>query len=232
MLNWEDTTKLSCSNCPGRSDMFNFLSEKELELISNNKYEINFKKGEILKKQGTHLSHVISINSGLVKMYIEGYRGTNLILRIVKPTNFIGGPGLYFDQKHHYTVMALIDTKACLIEMNTFKNIINSNPEFAAAFIKDMSKNTLTTYERLISNTQKQIPGRIADALLYLANDIFESNTILPSITKKELSELTAMTNDSVIRILREFKNEGILKIDNGIEILNHEKLIQISNVG
>jgi len=232
MLNWEVKNKLSCSNCLIRSDMFNLLSEQELELISNNKYEINFKKGEILKKQGTHLSHVVSINSGLVKLYIEGYRGTNLILRIIRPPNFIGGPGIYFDQKHHYSIMALVDTRACLIEMNTFKKIINTNHEFATAFMRDMSINTLTTYERLISNTQKQIPGRIADTLLYLSRDIFESNIILPSITKKELSELTAMTSDSVIRILREFKNEGILKIDNGIEILNHEKLIQISNVG
>ncbi len=232
MLNWEDKNQINCSSCLGRSEMFNFLSEQELELISNNKYEINFKKGEIIKKQGTYLSHVVSINSGLVKLYIEGYRGINLILRIIKPTNFIGGPGLYFDQKHHYSVMALVDTRACLIEVNTFKKIINTNPSFAAAFMKDMSKNALTTYDRLISNTQKQIPGRIADALLYLSRDIFESNTILPSITKKELAELTGMTNDSVIRILREFKNEGIINIDNGIEILNQDKLIQISNVG
>jgi CRP-like cAMP-binding protein len=232
MLNWEDKNKINCATCLGRSEMFNFLSEQELELISNNKYEIRFKKGEIIKKQGTHLSHVVSINSGLVKLYIEGYRGTNLILRIIKPTNFIGGPGLYFDQKHHYSLMALVDTKACLIEANTFKKIIHSNQGFANAFMRDMSINSLTTYDRLISTTQKQIPGRIADALLYLSRDIFESNTILPCITKKELSELTGMTNDSVVRILREFKNEDILKIDNGIEILDQDKLIQISNVG
>jgi CRP-like cAMP-binding protein len=220
MLNWEDKNQIKCATCLGRSEMFNFLSE------------IRFKKGEIIKKQGTHLTHVVSINSGLVKLYIEGYRGINLILRIIKPTNFIGGPGLYFDQKHHYSLMALVDTKVCLIEANTFKKIINSNQEFANAFMRDMSINSLTTYDRLISTTQKQIPGRIADALLYLSRDIFESNIISPSITKKELAELTGMTNDSVIRILREFKNEGIINIDKSIEILNQDKLIKISNVG
>ena len=212
--------------------MFNYLSEKELELISKNKFEVKFRKGEIIRKQGTFLSHVISINAGLVKLYIEGYHGKNQILRIIRSQNFIGGPGMYYDQRHHYSVIALVETSACFIEMNVFKQIIQSNQAFAAEFMKEVSKNMLSTFDRLISLSQKQIPGRMADALLYLSQEIFESNTIIASITKNELSELTGMSKDSVLRILREFKNDGILKLKQGIEIINHEKLVKISKVG
>jgi CRP-like cAMP-binding protein len=232
MLDWEGKNRKNCSICQKKSQIFKTLSTKELDLINANKYEIKFKKGEIIKKQGTQLTHVVSINSGLVKLYIEGYHGKNLILRIISPTNFIGGPGLYFDQKHHYSVMALVETEACLIEMNVFKKVIDSNHEFAKGFMRDLSKNTLSTYDRLISNTQKQSPGKIADALLYLTRDIFSSNVISPCITKKEFSELTGMTIDSVGKTLREFKNEGLIKMDTGIEILNEEQLIRISRVG
>ena len=107
--------------------MFKFLSDKEIELIEKNRFEVKFRKGEIIRKQGTYLSHVISINSGLAKLYIEGFNGKNLILRIVKSTNFIGGPGMYFDQRHHYSVIALVDLSACFIDMNVFKNIIHNN---------------------------------------------------------------------------------------------------------
>jgi len=232
MNNWNNEKCKDCLDCGSKSPMFNYLSKKELELISKNKFEIKFRKGEIVRKQGTFLSHVISISTGLVKLYIEGYRGKNLILRIIRSQNFIGGPGMYYDQRHHYSVLALVDTSACFIEMKIFKQIIHSNPEFAAEFMKEVSKNMLSTYDRLISLSQKQIPGRMADALLYLSQEIFESNTIIPSITKNELSELTSMSKDSVIRILREFNNEGIIKLYPGIEIINHEKLVKISNVG
>lgn len=232
MQNWEENNSNSCINCARKSPMFYFLSEKELELISNNRFEIKFKKGEIIRKQGTFLSHVISINSGLAKMYLEGHQGKNLIIRIIGSSNFIGGPGMYYDQRHHYSVIALVESTACFIEMNVFKQIIHSNSEFAAEFIKDISKNTLSTYDRLISISQKQIPGRMADALLYLSKEIFNSNIITSAITKKELSELTGMSKDSVIKILREFINEGILKMNQGIEIINSEKLVKISNVG
>ena len=32
---------------------------------------VNFKAGETIKKQGTFMSHVLSVNSGLAKLYIE-----------------------------------------------------------------------------------------------------------------------------------------------------------------
>lgn len=232
MNNWNKENCKDCLDCGSKSPIFNHLSKKELEIISKNKFELKFRKGEIVRKQGAHLSHVISINAGLVKLYIEGSHGKNLILRVIRSQNFIGGPGMYYDQRHHYSVQALVETSACFIDMNVFKQIIHSNPKFADEFMKEVSKNMLSTYDRLISLSQKQIPGRMADALLYLSHDIFESNTIIPSITKKDLSELTGMSKDSVIRILREFKNEGILKLIPGIEIINHEKLVKISNVG
>ncbi len=230
--NWGNNKYKDCLDCSLKSPMFNYLSTRELELVNNNKFEVKFRKGEIVRKQGTFLSHVISINTGLVKLYIEGYHGKNLILRVIKSQNFIGGPGMYYDQRHHYSVIALVETSACFIEINIFKQIIQSNPEFAAEFMKDISKNMLSSFDRLISLSQKQIPGRMADALLYLSHDIFNSNTILPVITKKELSELTSMSKDSVIRILREFKNEGILELGQGIEIIKPDKLVKISNVG
>jgi len=223
----------NCMDCGFRSPMFDHLSHKELQLINEHRFEIKFNKGEIIRKQGTFLSHVISLNSGLAKLYIEGPNGKNLILRIIKPTKFIGGPGMYYDQHHHYTVAALVDTRACFIEINIFKEIIHSNPGFAAEFMKEFSINMLSTYDRLINITQKQIPGRMADALLYFSEDIYNSNQISSVISKQDLADLTSMSKDSAVKILRQFKEEGIITIQsNHIEITDKEALLKISNIG
>lgn len=232
MQYWIENECKSCFDCAMRSPMFEFLSKKELDLISSNKFEIKFRKGEIIRKQGTHLSHVISVNSGLAKLYIEGYNGRNLILRIIKSRNFIGGPGMYYDQRHHYSVIALVDLSACFIDMNIFKQIINTNPEFAGQFMKEFSKNMLQTYDRLVSLTQKNTPGRMAEALLYLANDIFESDRFDPHITKSDLADLTGMARDSAVKILRDFKEDNLIKLEKGIEILNRTALLKISEFG
>lgn len=213
--------------------MFDHLSTNELQRINDHRFEIKFNKGEIIRKQGTFLSHVISLNSGLAKLYIEGFNKKTLILRIIKPTSFIGGPGMYFDQRHHYTVAALVDSSACFIEINIFKEIIHSNPVFAAEFMKEFSINMLSTYDRLINVTQKQIPGRMADALLYFADEIYNNNNILSTISKQDLADLTSMSRDSAVKILRQFNDEGIISTQaNFIEIKDKEALIKISSVG
>lgn len=220
-------------NCSFRSPMFEFLSEKELQLIDEHRFEIKFNKGEIIRKQGTFLSHVISLNSGLAKLYIEGLKGKNLILRIIKPSKFIGGPGIYYDQRHHYTVAALVDSSACFIDVNIFKQIINTNQNFAAEFMKEFSINMLSTYDRLINISQRQIPGRMAGALLYFSDEIYNNNKIPSVISKQDLADLTSMSKDSVVKILRAFKEEGIITTQsNHIEIMDKEALKKISNIG
>jgi len=223
----------NCRDCKFRSPLFNLLSDNELDLIDQKRFEVRFRAGETIRKQGTYLSHVISLNAGLAKLYLEGIDNRNVILRIISPTNFIGGPGLYVDQRHHYSVTALVDSVACFIEREVFKEIIHLNKNFAAEFIKDLSNNTLTTYNRLINLTQKQIPGRMADALVYLSDEIFKSKSFKLLLSKQDLADLSGMSKDSAVKGLRSFKEEGIIDMNKDlIEILDYETLKKISKIG
>lgn len=223
----------SCIGCEFRSPLFCYLSDEELNHIEKNKITILFKKGETIKKQGTYMSHVISVNSGLAKIYLEGIEQRSAIIRIVKPTNFIGGPGIYLDQRHHYTVTALIDTTVCFIQVSVFKDIIDSNKEFAHEFMKDFSKNILQVYNRLLVLTQKQMPGRMADTLIYLFEEIFESTTFPMYLSRQDISELSGMSKDSAVKILREFHNDKIIFLtENEMQLLDSEALHRISKIG
>ena len=223
----------NCLTCEYKSSLFQLLSDEELEQINQNRTYVVFKPGETIRKQGTVMTHVFSVNAGLAKLYMEGIGQQNAILRLVKPTNFIGGPGLYLDQMHHYTVSALMKTAICFIEIHTFKKIIQQNSLFAEEFMKDFSSNTLSIYNRLLYLTQKQMPGRMSDTLLYLFNDIFQSSIIPMIVSKQDLADLSAMSKDSALKVLREFQNDGIIRITNNeMELLDSETLNKISRIG
>jgi CRP/FNR family transcriptional regulator len=95
-----DNPLRNCLGCEFKSPLFCFLTAEEIGQIDQIKLSVQFRKGETIRKQGTYMSHVLSINSGLAKLYLEGIDQRNAIIRIVKPTNFIGGPGIYLDQLH------------------------------------------------------------------------------------------------------------------------------------
>ena len=77
------------------------------------------------------------------------------------------------------------------------------------------------------------MPGRIADVLLYLKDKVYESNPFQTTLSRQDLADMSGMSKESAIRILREFKDEGIIQVNgNEFEILNLEHLIKISQTG
>lgn len=223
----------NCSGCELKSPLFCHLNEAELDLIRANRLSVVFRKGETIRKQGTYMSHVISVSSGLAKVYLEGINGRNSIINIVKPTSFIGGPGIYLDQLHHFSVTALTETRICFIDLNVFKTLIDENKAFAHELLKEFSRTMLSIYNRLINLTQKQMPGRLADSLIYLFEEIFLSDTINSSVSKQDIADLSGMAKESTIKIMRDFQHAEIIKItDAEISLLNAEALQRISRTG
>jgi CRP/FNR family transcriptional regulator len=209
------------------------LTPEEIELLKKYKTTVSFQVGETIRKQGIQLTHVISLNCGLAKVYLEGSNHQNTIIRIVKPTSFIGGPGLYYDNLHHYSITALTESTVCFIDATIFKSLIEQNKEFAKKFMEDFSKNVLSVYSRLVYLTQKQMAGRMADTLFYLFDEVFESRKFTSYLSKNDLADLSGMSKDSAVKVLREFQKEGII-LCNGdeMELLDTDALRRISKTG
>lgn len=223
---------LPCINCNCQSKIFKALSEEELCLIGEGRYAANYKAGEILFKQGTPSPYFICLTKGLAKIYIEGF-GKNLILSLVKPVDYIFGPGVYVDNIHHYSAAAVEDTSACLVDVNIYKKLIRQNPDFAEEFIQRVSRQAISNFQQVVSLTQKQMPGRIADVLFYLKDEIYGKNPFDMSISRQDLADLSGMSKESSIRILKELKEEGIITVNGStIEVINEKQLRQISQTG
>ncbi|MBE0647040.1 MAG: Crp/Fnr family transcriptional regulator [Bacteroidales bacterium] len=222
----------NCKNCNCKTSIFSSLKPEELEQINKGRYTVHYKAGEILFKQGTPSPHFVCLTKGLAKLYIEGY-GKNLILGLVKPVDYIFGPGTYVDNRHYYSAAAVEETTACLVDVNIFKELIRQNPDFAEEFIRRVSRQAIFNFDQVVSLTQKQMPGRIADVIFYLREKIYGINPFEISISRQDLADLSGMSKESSIRILKELKDEGILKVTgNTIEILNEKQLRQISQTG
>jgi CRP/FNR family transcriptional regulator, polysaccharide utilization system transcription regulator len=222
----------SCEECHCRKVIFTKLTEEELDLIHLDRFQVSYKAGEIIFKQGSPAPYFFCITTGLVKIYIEGLE-KNVILALVKPVEYAFGPGVYSDERHHFSLAAVEDCTACLVDMNIFKRLIRQNPGFVEEFIQRISLQMISHYEHAVSLTQKQMPGRIADTLYYLSEKIYKQNPFEMTISRQELSDLAGMSKESSIRILKEFKDEGILSVDgNTVHILKPEQLMQIREKG
>jgi CRP/FNR family transcriptional regulator len=209
------------------------LNEEETAILNNERYEVRFNAGENIVKQGTILTHITNLIVGFAKIYIEGYAGRNLLLNFAGPYSLMGGPGLYTDNRNHYTVTALEDSTVCFINAENFKKVLAMNNEFASHFLAHLNQKTIGCFQKMISLTQKQMHGRMADALLMLSEDIYKSTKFEIPLNRQDLADLTAMSKDSAIRVLKEFEKDGIAHIEGRTVFIDQiEALRDLSDHG
>ena len=85
----------------------------------------------------------------------------------------------------------------------------------------------------MVGLSQKQMHGRISDALIYLSEEIYETNKVNGEISRQDIADYTSMSKDSAIRILKEFERDSIIHLDGRtIEILDSKRLHDISQKG
>jgi CRP-like cAMP-binding protein len=223
----------SCQDCPHGWKNFRLLTESELTLVNENRYEATFKPGEIMIKQGSPTSNALFMANGLAKTYIEGIGGKNFILGIAMPGKLIMGPGGYVNSRHTYSVSAITSVQACFISFDIFKQIVRTNGAFAESLLEDISNKSLKSHVRMVNLAQKRMSGRLAEILLYFADEVFMKDEYDMILSRQELGEMTSMAKECVVRILKELEDSGVIYSDSSsIRIIDRPKLIQISEKG
>ncbi len=232
-LNAIKSTTVNCSTCEDRSCAAAALLDTEIDLLSGSCLESRFRKGDVIIHQGSMLSQIIYVRSGLVLEYIRGESGRNQIIQIVKSRSYLGLPSLFGNRINHYSYKALEDLKVCFINIESFNELIRKNGSFAYEILVSVCQDSLNSHHRFLNINIKQTYGKIADALLYFASIIFESNTFELSLTKTEIGALANVSRESASRAMNKFQNDGIILVKgNNYKILKPDVLEQISRSG
>jgi CRP-like cAMP-binding protein len=233
MLSAVQQTKLPCPDCPEKSCAAASLHRSELVTLSENSRETTFKAGDVILHEGSMISHIIYLKSGLVKEFQKSPRQHEQILQIIKQYSYLGLSSLFGDKINNYSYAALTDIKVCYINMHTFQDLIRHNGSFAYEILVSTSRDSLNNFHRVMAQAQKKAYGRVADALQYFSNYIFESDNFVLPFTRQEFADLIGISRESTTRVLTRFHEEGILEIDlKHIRILQPEKLSQIGKNG
>jgi len=224
---------LNCLNCFNPQHIFNYLNNDELKLINDNRTEVVYNKGELIHKSGTQSSHIVSFRSGLAKLYIEDQKGRNKIIKLIKDHDFFVSPGVFSDNRNHFSIKALTKSKVCLIESSAFKSIMEVNSKFAFEYINLVNESLLDITEKMYNMVRKHNIGKLAETILYLETDIYSTNPYTLTLSISDVADLSGVGRDSAIRILNELNHEGIIIYDKkSINIIDRKRLENLSENG
>lgn len=229
-----DTKGDKCFNCKIKSEVIATLNHDELSTLGQGCAQVHFNKGELLVKESAPAKHIIYIRNGFVKIGKQGIGGKDFILSISKKGAYLNIQNLNRKSKiYYFSATALTDTDVCFIDIDNFERLLKSNGVFASEVISYIFSDEMNYFERLVNNVQQQLPGRLANTLLYFRDEVYNQNPFYLNVTKSELASLIGTSRESVTRLLKEFQHSGIIKAEKDkITLLDEKKLEEIKQKG
>ena len=226
------TKNTKCDDCLLKCDIHETLCKTQGDKAVVNHLHAHFKKHDIICKQGTEVTHAMFLVKGFAKMYIEGLNNKNIILYLLKPPAYIGLLSFFEAPTYSYSVAAIEDCEVCFIELDLVKRMYVDNHDLLLCLNKAFGKSVSNILKKIISLNQKQIRGRIAENLIYLS-EIYGSKKFHMKLSRKEIGEMAAISEENTVRLLSEFAKEKIIAISGrDVEILDMPLLKKISEVG
>lgn len=209
------------------------LTPEQQAFIMNNINIVNYNRKDIVVKQFSASNHIYYIIKGIVKVSSEQRKGKNLLMKIDTAGSFVGLISLLGGDSYDFTVTAVENCTLAQIHISTLKSVMLRNARFALEVSQLLSRNGLFLLNRIAGLLYKQLPGRVADLILYFANDIYCNNEFEFPVNRTELAELCGTTKESLIRTLSEFNHDKIIELErNRIRIISYDILKTLSRFG
>jgi CRP/FNR family transcriptional regulator len=222
----------NCEVCILKCDIYSTLVNSGRKAEEINPLRAIIKRNEIICKQGTEVTHALFLVKGSSKLYIEGINNRNIILYLLKPPAYIGLLSFFENTNYSYSVCALEDSEVCFIDMDFVRKLYIENHALLLNLNKAFGKSVSNIMKKIISLNQKQIRGRFAENLIYLS-ELHSSFKFHLGLTRKEIGEMSAISEENTVRLLTEFSKEKIILINGReIEILDMPLLKKICEVG
>jgi CRP-like cAMP-binding protein len=224
-----------CNDCNRDfGTIFKKLKASQIEYLNNNKTCTQVKKGKILYEEGHRITGIFCVNKGILKIYKTGIEGKEQIIKFAKPGDVIGYRSVINAEPACTSVKVLEDAILCHISSQELYQLLRENSEFGIEMLQIACAELGEANNYITDIAQKSVRERLAEILIQLKDDFGtnQEGIINLALTREELANIIGTATESVIRLLSEFKNEGIIELQGRkVKILNAAKLKKISNV-
>lgn len=219
-----------------KMQVFRDLTQDQKKALKDNSTISNYKKNEIIYKEGDKPTGLIFLARGKVKIYKEGIGGREQIVRMARPNGFIGFRALFARQNYLGTAESIEECEICTIEKQALFDVIEENGKFALNIIEFLASELGFSNTRTVTLTQKHIRGRLAESLIFLKDTYGleeDGSTLKVYLSREDLANLSNMTTSNAIRTLSAFAQEEVISLDGRkIKVLDMDSLERISELG
>jgi CRP/FNR family transcriptional regulator len=179
---------------------------------------------QTLYHEGTPALGLYVVCQGRIKVGRRTGGGRELILRLVDPGGVLGEEALIEGNGYVGTARALEDSRVAFVSREDLLQLLAAHGELAMRLLGHVCQVLVFTQINLTSLALADARSRMAGLLLDLGRrygqPTTEGTALSLSLSRGELAAMVGLTPETAMRLLSEFRDEGIVRTDRRQAIL------------
>ena len=192
------------------------------EVFENVKYTRKLTKGDIIYHQGDSASSFYYLKKGRARVFMTSPDGAEHTLSTARAGEILGEAAFFDKIPRISSASALSNIEVAVINEETFITLTREYPQLALELLGLQAARVLELSAQLDAMTFLKADERIAKEILKNLND---KNEVC--LTHEEIAGATGVTRVTVSKILRTFREKGILQTEYGKIIITDINLLK-----
>lgn len=193
---------------------------------------VSLKPGRVLFQAGDPGNGFYSVLEGSLKVILTSGEGSEQLLAVLGPGSIVGELSIFDGRTRSATVCALKQTRLAFIEKSAFQRFADDNPAVYRHMLEIVGKRLRHSNDTLAARSFLPLPGRVAQALLQLADsygkEVGRDRTLVHyKISQADLANMAGGARENVSRILNEWKRAGTVSRISGYYCIEKRPVLE-----
>lgn len=194
-------------------------------------------KGELLFNVGDTSDHLFVVLQGRIRVWAVAASGAEVTLNVLSDGAVFGEIGMLDAGERTAGASAMMPTQLLAVSRSSFFNAMETDPQLARNAIALLCNRLRWTSARMEDATLRQGPERLARLLQHLCRDHGKKTPrgieLTIKLTQGELAQWTAMSRESLNKLLNRWIDDGLLFQDQGrLTVRSLEALEEVADFG
>lgn len=210
------------------SVLFKGLQDAQLERVAEISHEKNYERGESVFFEGDEATGFYVVAEGKIKIFKMSPDGREQILHIFGPGEPFGEVPVFHRQPFPANAVTMAQSTLLFFPRREFVDLVASTPSLALSMLAMLSLRLRRFASQVESLSLKEVPGRLAAHLVYLAEEQGRTDRVVLDIPKGQLASLLGTSPETLSRIFARMSEEGLIRVQGKeIELLDYEELLE-----
>ena len=213
--------------------LFKGLPEEQLKKVKGIAVERYFNRGEVIFSEGHEADGFYIVAQGRVKIYKVSVDGKEQILHIFGPCEPFGEVPVFSGQQFPAYAQALAKSRLLFFPKSAFVDLVTANPSLAMNILAVLSLRLRQFTVQIENLSLKEVPGRLAAYLIYLAEEEGKEDSVTLSISKAQLAGILGTIPETLSRIFAKMNSQNLIEVkERNIKLLNPSGLKELAEHG